>query len=47
MAEKSKWVCGPGGIRCACCRRGSLRDAKRGHRRAVRHAAKREIETEE
>ena len=42
----SKWVCGPGGIKCPCCRStSSVSKAKRLHRRTIRRKEK--IETKE
>jgi hypothetical protein len=36
----TKAVCGPGGLNCSCCRRGSKREAKRLSARAHRRAAR-------
>jgi len=47
MKSTNKWQDGPGGMRCPCCRMGSLRQAKRGHNRAERRRGRREIAREE
>lgn len=38
--RRNKWVCGPGGLYCPCCRKGSLQDAKVGFRRSERRKNK-------
>lgn len=40
---KNKWVNGPAGINCPCCRCGSKGDAKRGDAQARRREAKAEV----
>jgi len=47
MAKSTtKWQSGPGGMKCGCCRCGSLAEAKRGHNRAARRRAKLELARE-
>lgn len=41
--RSSKWVCGPGGINCPCCRAGNKQDAKRGDAQARRREGKAEV----
>jgi len=41
----TKWVAGPGGIGCPCCRVGSKQDAKKGDARIRRRVARKEIES--
>lgn len=42
----SKWVAGPGGVRCSCCRRHSYSMAKRLHRRYLRRKDRQEAKGE-
>jgi hypothetical protein len=46
MKILSKWICGPEGLRCPCCRKGTLRDAKRGAARAARRQGKKAAQEE-
>ena len=47
MAAKArnKFIHGPGGAACSCCRVGSKSSAKRGASRHVRRAAKLELKS--
>ena len=38
--EITKWNRGVGGIKCSCCREGTLSEAKRGFHRAIRRKVK-------
>jgi len=42
---KNKFIYGPGGAACSCCRVGSKSCAKRGASRHVRRAAKLELKS--
>lgn len=42
----NKWVNGPGGVRCPCCRRGDLKEAKRRHNRLLRRRQKQSLKAE-
>lgn len=40
MKSTTKWQAGPGGMKCGCCRCGTIREAKRGHNRVTRRRAR-------
>lgn len=44
--HKSKYVRGPGGIRCRCCRVGRIGEAKRGANRDYRRKVKQSLRDE-